>query len=62
MRPAMPPTPRLLLSLLWLTFIPAHAAKKATEPADAPPQLISTHGGGPEMEERRGAAGLRREG
>lgn len=47
MRPAMPPTPRLLLSLLCLTFIPALAAKKAAEPADAPPQLISTKSGGP---------------
>lgn len=47
MRPAMHPTPRLLLSLLCLGFVPLLAAKKAAEPADAPPQLISTHGGGP---------------
>ncbi len=43
----MHPTPRLLLSLLCLGFVPVLAAKKAAEPADAPPQLISTHGGGP---------------
>lgn len=47
MRPAMHPTPRLLLSLLCLGFVPLFAASKAAEPADAPPQLISTHGGGP---------------
>lgn len=47
MRPAMHPTPRLLLSLLCLVSVPLLAAKKAAEPADAPPQLISTHGGGP---------------
>jgi len=39
--------PRLLLSLLCLTAIAAFAAKKDPEPADAPPQLLSTHGGGP---------------
>lgn len=46
MSPAMHLTPRLLLSLLCLISIPAFAAKKKTEPADAPPQLISTKGGG----------------
>ncbi|SDR94695.1 tetratricopeptide repeat protein [Opitutus sp. GAS368] len=43
----MHPTPRLLLSLLCASFVPLLAAKKAAEPADAPPQLISTTGGGP---------------
>ena len=43
----MSPTLRLLLSLLCLTFAPAFAAKKKVEPADAPPQLISTKGDGP---------------
>ena len=46
-RPAMPPTLRLLLSLLCLTSATAFAAKKKAEPADAPPQLISTKGDGP---------------
>jgi TPR repeat protein len=39
--------PRLLLSLLCLISVPAFAAQKKAEPADAPPQLISTKGGGP---------------
>lgn len=43
----MHPAPRLLLSLLCLISVPAFAAKKKAEPADAPPQLISTKGGGP---------------
>lgn len=43
----MHPAPRLLFSLLCLICVPAFAAKKKTEPADAPPQLISTQGGGP---------------
>lgn len=47
MSPAMHPAPRLLLSLLCLISVPAIAAKKKAEPADAPPQLISTKGGGP---------------
>jgi len=47
MRPAMFTPSRLLLSLLCLFSIPAFAAKKGAEPADAPPQLISTKGGGP---------------
>ncbi len=47
MSPAMHPGPRLLLSLLCLVFVPAFAAKKKAEPADAPPLLISTKGGGP---------------
>ncbi len=47
MSPAMHPAPRLLLSLLCLISVPAFAAKKKAEPADASPQLISTKGGGP---------------
>jgi hypothetical protein len=43
----MHPTLRLLLSLLCLVSVPLLAEKKPAEPADAPPQLISTHGGGP---------------
>lgn len=43
----MHPAHRLLLSLLCLISVPAFAAKKKAEPADAPPQLISTKGGGP---------------
>lgn len=47
MRPVMHPTLRILLSCLCLASATAFAAKKKTEPADAPPQLISTKGGGP---------------
>jgi len=47
MSPVMHPALRLLLSLLCLVSVPAFAAKKKAEPADAPPQLISTKGGGP---------------
>lgn len=47
MRSAMCPTLRLLLALLCLASATAFAAKKKAEPADAPPQLISTNGGGP---------------
>ena len=47
MSPAMHPAPRLLLFLLCLTPLALTAAKKKAEPADAPPQLISTKGGGP---------------
>jgi TPR repeat protein len=47
MSPAMHSAPRLLLSLLCLISVPAFAAEKNAEPADAPPQLISTKGGGP---------------
>jgi TPR repeat protein len=45
----MPPTPpiRLLLLLFCGTFLAAFAAKKKMEPADAPPQLISTKSNGP---------------
>lgn len=47
MNPVMRPTLRLLLSLFFLAFATAFAAKKKPEPADAPPQLISPKGGGP---------------
>ncbi len=43
----MPPSPHLLLSLLCLVTATAFAAKKIAEPADAPPQLISTKGAAP---------------
>ena len=43
----MRPTLRLLLSILCLASVPTFAAKKKVEPADTPPQLISTKGGGP---------------
>ena len=43
----MHPAPRLLLSLLCLTSATTFAAKKGAEPADAPPQLISTKGNAP---------------
>jgi len=49
MNPLMRPTPpiRLLLILCCATSLPVFAAKKKVEPADAPPQLISTKSGGP---------------
>lgn len=47
MRSVMRPTLRLLLSLLCLAVPTAFAAKIKAEPADAPPRLISTTGGGP---------------
>lgn len=47
MTSAMHPASRLLLSLLCLAPLTLTAAKKKAEPADAPPQLISTKGGGP---------------
>jgi hypothetical protein len=42
-------TPRLLLSLLCLNSVTATAASKKN-PADLPPQLISTKGGGPKWQ------------
>ncbi len=44
MRPTLPI--RLFLLLFCATSLPVFAAKKKVEPADAPPQLISTKGGG----------------
>lgn len=46
MTPRTRPTLCLLLSTLCLASVPAFAAKKKVEPADAPPQLISTTDGG----------------
>jgi len=43
----MNPRLYLLLSLLCLAPLTLAAAKKKADPADAPPQLISTKGGGP---------------
>jgi hypothetical protein len=43
----------LLLSFLCLGLGTAIAAKKGKEPADAPPQLISTKGGGPKWKNTR---------
>ena len=40
-------TPLRLLLALGLALVPAFAAKPKSVPADSPPQLISTKGGGP---------------